>query len=207
MEPQNTSNMTTPLLNENITSINLPNNTKTSFNFLSIFYKYKYYLIAFVIAIIISLLFYLYKKKKGKKSMLNVIEPNNKNKLLYNPVEKQYYDLDDSGNMSKTTLEIYQKQNKQNVNPPQKKYMREYQTQIEHPNQRINNRPSQLEHTNKPQEQSMQSQNKKLAHVSESVETTESIQYDISQLDDNVNISQYNLNSEDINQINVELSE
>jgi len=225
------------------------------FSFLNKFKENKLYLFI-VIGIIIcsAVLYYLFLKNKEKKeakslkkNLLNVVNPNEKqeNKLLFNPVDKQYYSLDASGNPVKTTLEAYEKQNKPSQNiPPQQLAQQQLaqqqlaqqqmaqqqmaqqqmaqqqmaQQQMAQQQMAQQQMAQQKAQQQKAQQQKAQQemaqqqkaqQNNKLKHqvVSSSEDTSEDIEYDMNEVDNNPNISQFNLNSDDINELNEKLSE
>ena len=221
MENQNITN-TKNILNNDLLNINDNNQQKPGLNLLDIFNKNKIYLIIVVVIIISAcLLYYLYLKKKEKnqnndlkKNMLEVVDPKNDTKLLYNNVDKQYYKLDGSGNPLKTTIDLYQRQHNQeqyDLQEHQQQMHQQEQQQYQQPPQQQQPPHQQQPPQNMKQNNTRRQLPQKLKHVSEnvsdSIETSESLQYDITQLDDNANISQFNLNSEDINEINVKLSE
>ena len=253
-------NSTCNLLTDDLININSPELLKKGFNPLEFIKKYKLYIFGVVgIILFAGLLYFLYVKKKGKKTnnntnvtMLNVVNPDNNLKLLYNPVDKQYYELDSNGNTVKTTLELYQKQNKHNKKYNQEsfdesnheqmlKYNRDQQAKDQQArdqqardqqardqlardqlardqqardqqarDQQARDQQARDQQARDQQARDQQSKKKsKLTHVSESESevTSENIQYNMNDIDDNINISQFNLNSEDMNEINSKLSD
>ena len=221
MENQVPDNL--PKLNEKLINISQLKNSGGIFGFLDIFKKNKLYLFI-VVGIIIgaSVLYYLYIKNKEKKkakleekdknNMLDIININDQtnDKLLYNPIDKLYYSLDSSGNPIKTTIEIYKNKNK---NLQQMEQQQLAQRKMEQ--QQLAQRQMEQQHLAQRQmEQIAQKQMSKtklkhqVEHVSESdEETSDNIVYDVNEIDNDLNISQYNLNSDDMNEINSKLSE
>ena len=203
---------------------NLPNldasKTTGMFSFINKFKENKLYLLILVAVIIASaVLYYLYIKHKDKKdnklknkNMMQVVNPKDPVKLLYNPVDKQYYNLDSTGNTVKTTLEShnqqYQQPSKQQLPPPpppqpppQHKPPQQLQHNIPIKTQNIPSKQQILPNLIPPK----QPQNNQVESTSE--KSSSDIEYNINEIDDNQNISQFNLNTDEINDINLKLSE
>jgi type IV secretory pathway VirB10-like protein len=190
------------------------------FGFLNKFKENKLYLFIFIGIIIFSAgLYYMYLKHKEKKqnklknkNMLNVVNPTEPEKLLYNPVDKQYYSIDAKGNTVKTTLENHQRNIKNNGPQPQPIPPQPSMPQpsMQQPQQQIQQQMQQhmQQQMQQQAQQQMQQNNKnKLKHqVESSDDTTSNIEYDINEVDEDTNISQFNLNSDEINEINSKLS-
>lgn len=199
------------------------------FGILNKFKENKLYLFIFIGIIILSAgLYYMYLKHKEKKqnklknkNMLNVVNATEPEKLLYNPIDKQYYNIDAKGNTVKTTLETHQKNLKNNgpqpqaLQPPMPQppmpQPPQHSQQMQQPPQQMQQQMPQQMQQQMPQQvqQQMQQQNNKnkLKHqVESSEESTSNIEYDLNDVDEDTNISQFNLNSDEINEINSKLS-
>jgi type IV secretory pathway VirB10-like protein len=250
------------------------------FSFLNKFKENKLYLIIVIGVIILSAgLYYLFLKNKEKKkaklnnkNMMNVINANEPVKLLFNPVDKQYYSIDATGNPVKTTLDSYQNSIKPNLTPPppppppfipqqqviqpqvtqqqmaqqqmaqqqmmqqqmaqqqmaqqqmaqqqmaQQQMMQQQMMQQKMAQQKMEQQKmaqqKMAEQQMAEQQMALQKNNKqtdknKLKHQidSSSEESSSNVEYDIDNVDDDPNISQFNLNSEEVNDINSKLSE
>ena len=212
-------------LNLNTIPVNMGqlNKSEGLLSCLNIFKKNKLYLFI-VIAIILaaSVLYYLYIKNKEKKKaklegknknkMMDIIDMNDKTneKLLFNPVDKQYYTLDSSGDPIKTTLEIYKKKNSQQMEQQQMERKQIERKQMEQQRMAQQQMEQQRMAQQQMEQQKMKMNKNKLKHQVESEsddETSDNIVYDVNQIDNDLNISQYNLNSDDMNEINSKLSE
>lgn len=229
------------------------------FSFLNKFKQNKLYLIIVIGVIILSAgLYYLFLKNKEKKqaklkskNMMNVINANEPIKLLFNPVDKQYYSIDSTGNPVKTTLDSYQNSIKNNPTPSpppnippqmaqqqlaqqqlaqqqmaqqlaQQQLAQQQMIQQQMAHQQMMQQKmaqqkmaeqkmaQQMEEQKKAQQKnSKQTDKNKLKHQieSSSEESSSNVEYDIDNVDDDPNISQFNLNSEEVNDINSKLSE
>ena len=245
-----------------------------TFSFLNKFKENKLYLFIVIGVIILSAgLYYLFLKNKEKKqaklnnkNMMNVINANEPVKLLFNPVDKQYYSIDSSGNPVKTTLDSYQNSIKSNPTPPpyvppqmsppqmsppqmtqqqmaqqqmmqqqmaQQQMMQQQMAQQQMMQQKMAQQQmmqqkmaqqkmaeeqmmqqkmaqqKMVEQQTVQQKNTKQSEKNKLKHQieSSSEESSSNVEYDMDNVDDDPNISQFNLNSEEVNDINSKLSE
>ena len=194
----------------------LPLPSKESFSFLNKFKENKSYLFIVIGIILLSaILYYLYIKNKDKKEkekekekekkeefnnkMLDVIKPNeNTNeKLLYNPIDKQYYKSNSSGETIKTSLE--------NSKTPQQMAQQQMAQQQMAQQQMVQQQKVQQQ---KVQQQKVQTPKLKHQIESESDESTsENTEYNVNELDQDENISKYNLDTEDMQEINAKLSD
>jgi type IV secretory pathway VirB10-like protein len=250
------------------------------FSFLNKFKENKLYLFIVIGVIILSAgLYYLFLKNKEKKqaklnnkNMMNVINANEPVKLLFNPVDKQYYSIDSSGNPVKTTLDSYQNSIKNNPTPPpyvppqislpqisppqmaqqqmaqqqmaqqqmmqqqmaqqqmaqqqmmqqkmaqqqmmqqkmaQQKMAEQQIMQQKMAQQKMAEQQKIVEQQTVQQKNTKQTEKNKLKHQidSSSEESSSNVEYDMDNVDDDPNISQFNLNSEEVNDINSKLSE
>jgi hypothetical protein len=195
-----------------------PNNIPSKKGIFSFFIKFKenkLYLLIFIGIIFgIAVLYYLYHKNKDKKllkstpkkidhsKMMNVVESNtlSDTKLLYNPVDKQYYGLDSNGSPIKKIID------KDSINEQQKLEQQKLEQQRFAEQQQII-AEQQQRFAEQQQRIAEQQRHEKLTHqVESSDDTSENIEYDINALDDDMNISQFNLDSNDINDINIKLN-
>ena len=248
------TNIKSPIINNLFSS---PPNIKSNgiFSLLNKFKQNKLYLFIVIGIILCSVvLYYLYIKniekkqaKLTKKNMLNVVNPIDKAdvKLLFNPVDKQYYSLDSSGNTVKTTLELYQKQNNQDSQPVNKNISNSQQQmaqqqmaqqQLAQQQQIVQQQMAQQQIAQqqmvqqqiaqqqiaqqqiaqqklnqKPQIVNKGNKGNKLKHQIESSSEEETsdnnIEYNMNDVDEDPNISQFNLNTDDLNELNIKLSE
>jgi hypothetical protein len=173
------------------------------------------------------------KNMTDKNNMMNIVNINEQTKenLLFNSVDKQYYSLDSSGNPIKTTLDAYQNKNQQQQ-MTQQQMTQQQMTQQQMAQQQMaqqqmaqqqmaqqqmaQKQMAQQQLAQKQMAQQQQAQQKvvpnknKLKHQVESSsedDTSETIEYNVNEIDEDQNISQYNLNSDDMNEINSKLSD
>jgi hypothetical protein len=222
----------------------IENSTQNSFSFFNKIKEYKLYLLIFIGIISVSVILYnMYIKKKAKQlsnnvnGMLDVVESFDQSdkKLLYNPIDKQYYNLDSSGNPIKTTLDNYHQQSQQQSQQQmaqqqmaqqqmaQQQMAQQQMAQQQMAQQQIaqhqmaqQQKAQQQKAPQQKAQQQMASQQKKqqilnnkgkLKHQVESSSENETSDYNIPEIDEGENISQFNLNSEDINDIKSGLSD